>query len=136
MPPLPKRSEDRRRRNAVEVDRAPAARRSPIPSGDRSWHPVARRWYAALRRSGQAAFYEPSDWAHATYIAEGMSRCLSAERMSGQLFSSVDSASVRLLVTEGDRRRLRLELQRADAGDADEDAAVADIAAYRDRLSG
>jgi hypothetical protein len=66
-----------------------------------------------------------------------MSRNLENGRFSAQLFAAVMAASTTLLVTEGDRRRLRVELERASAAvDADEEAAVAELDEWRDRLSG
>src|ERR1051325_4356255 len=80
--PIPKRSEERRRRNK---DDGPAMIQAPsgapetlpdLPEPDPLWDPIARDWYLSLRESGQAAFYEPSDWAVARYAAELMSRVL------------------------------------------------------------
>lgn len=136
--PVAKRSDQRRRTNKPDLPIATAAgaAKVPIPDVDPEWHPIARRWFESLAASGQAAFYEPSDWAQAAFIAEGMSRCLSAERMSAQMFASVDTASVRLMVTEGDRRRLKVELERARPQDVDEDAAVTAMDAWRERIGG
>lgn len=136
--PVPKRSDQRRRRNKpdVEVVKAPGAAAVRVPHPDPEWHPIARDWFASLAESGQAAFYEPSDWQTARYVAEAMSRNLAGEKFSAVLFASVMSAMSNLLTTEGDRRRLRLELERAAAVDADEDAAVAKLDEYRRRFSG
>jgi ribosome-associated translation inhibitor RaiA len=109
---------------------------APAPPADPSWHPIAKRWYEALGSSGQRCFFEPSDWAQAELVAEGMSRMLQAERMSAQMFAAIDSASQRLLVTEGDRRRMRIELERRQVVDEDEDAAVASMDEWRSRLGG
>jgi len=139
--PVPKRSDQRRRTNkpedGLEVTKAPAAESVPVPEGDPQWHPIARDWFDSLAKSGQAVFYEPSDWATARYVADAMSRNLSTGRFSAQLFAAVMAASTTLLVTEGDRRRVRLELARAPAGpDAAELTAATDLDAYRSRISG
>lgn len=137
--PVPKRSDQRRRRNAdVPIDNAPAAAEVERPAADAGWHAIAARWYDALAESGQSTFYEPSDWATAYYVAEAMSRNLSGGRFSAQLFAAVMSASTSLLATEGDRRRLRLELERAKPGAdaASEAEGVAQLDDYRSRLSG
>lgn len=68
----------------------------------------------SLAGSGQARFYEPSDWQTARYVAESMSRNLSAGRFSSQHFAAVMSAMTDLLTTEGARRRARLELDRPE----------------------
>lgn len=107
-----------------------------VPEPDAEWHAIAREWFAALGESGQAAFYEPSDWATAKYVAEAMSRNLQAGRFSAQLFAAVLAGATSLLATEGDRRRLKLELERRKPVDADEDAAVTLLDEWRDRLGG
>lgn len=130
--PVPKRSSERRRRNkpeGVQVTTAPVAVETvECPPADDAWHPIARDWYESLVRSGQAVFYEPSDWATARYVAEAMSRGLQASRFSAQLFAAVSSAMTELLTTEGARRRARLEIQR----DAPSDEKPADVMALDD----
>jgi len=150
--PVPKRSDQRRRRNAPQtpVDTAEASTEVTIPDADEAWHPVALQWYLSLGDSGQSVFYEPSDWAVAFLIAESISRDLQPQfvgiteqgevvreriPMKGASLSAYLRAMTVLLATEGDRRRARLELQRASETDADEDAAVAALDDYRRRLS-
>lgn len=140
--PIPERSEARRRRNKEE---GPAAVRAPsgapedlpdLPEPDSLWHPIARDWYLSLRESGQAVFYQPSDWAVARYAAELMSRGLSSDRPpNGQFVSALDSVMARLLTTEGDRRRARIELERKPA-QQQAPAGVTAIADYRAALGG
>ncbi len=131
--PLPKPSTQRRRRNKPDVPivTAPAGRKVDVnrPDPDPDWHPVASTWFRSLAESGQAIFYEASDWATATYVAEGMSRSLKAGRFSGQLFAAVMAASTELLTTEGARRRLRVELDRQQTQAVP--ASVSILAEYR-----
>lgn len=114
--PVPKRSDQRRRRNTTDgpaVIKADAGAAPDMPEADETWHPIASTWYEALATSGQAQFYEASDWATAYYVAEAMSRNLANEkRFSAQLFQAVMSAMTDLLTTEGARRRARVELER------------------------
>lgn len=105
----------------------------PVP--DEAWHPAARRWYDSLAESGQARFYEASDWATAWVWAELLSRQMFAERPSAQMVSAWASGATELLTTEGARRRARLELERAGSVDEDEDAAVVALDDYQRRLS-
>lgn len=134
--PVPKRSDQRRRRNkpTVEVTKA-ASGRAPTgesPAPDPEWHPIASEWFTSLADSGQSQFYEPSDWATARYIAEAMSQSLESSRMSGQLFSAILSGATELLTTEGARRRMRIELEKQQAGeDPERTAKVARMDAYR-----
>lgn len=92
---------------------------------------MARDWFASLEQSGQSAFYEPSDWQDARVAAALLSRLLSAERPSPELFKGWLSLAERLLTTEGARRRLRLELTRPSG---EEDAGVSELDDYRSRL--
>lgn len=151
--PPPKRSDQRRRRNKPEtpIDKAPGAAEVPKPTANLKWHPIAKRWFEALAASGQAVFYEPSDWATAELIAESMSRDLkpqvvgmsetvrtdpesglsytvaepvmAAIPLKGASLAGYLKAFTSLLATEGDRRRARLELERAKGGDVDGDVA-------------
>jgi hypothetical protein len=157
--PVPKRSSQRRRRNKPEdgeITTGPSGPSGPsgasnvdVPEPDETWHPVARRWYDSLAESGQCRWYEPSDWATAYLLAESMSRDLNPQvvgttqqgeilrdriPLKGTSLGSYLKAFSSLLVTEGDRRRARMELERAGSSDDDEDAAVAQLEKYRKRL--
>src|ERR1700683_73028 len=115
--PIPKRSDQRRRRNkttGAAIVKAPTSSKAPkAPEADTNWHPIALEWFKSLSESGQAQFYEASDWATARYVAEAMSRNLKAgARFSAVLFAAVMSGMTELLTTEGARRRARMELQR------------------------
>jgi len=137
--PIGKRSDKRHgHRTAAEQARttkAAAGTRPRPPVADRSWHKIARGMFESLKRSGQAQFFEASDWQTARLAAEMTSRLLTAEKTSAMLLAAVDAMWARLLMTEADRRRLRIELERP-AADADEEAAVADLDAFRARLTG
>lgn len=140
MANMPKRSDQRHgHRTAAERSRtvkAPGAAEVPIPAADTDWHPLMRDWYDSLALSGQAVFYEPSDWAQARVIAQAVSDQLKSPKgLTAFMLGQFTSASNQLLVTEGSRRQLHLELQRAGAEDADEVAAVTQMAAYREQLA-
>lgn len=131
--PVPKRSAERRRRNAT-----PGAETVSIPgvvvapAAEKGLHPIAMRWFEALKESGQAQFYEPSDWATAAYIAHAMSESLKGEALTGAMLSAVMSSMTGLLVTEGDRRRMRLEIER-EAPKQQDPAGVTKLADFRRR---
>lgn len=120
--PVPKRSDQRRRRNAPEIpiDKAPAAPAAPIdfPAPSAHWDGLARDWYLSLAKSGQAVFYQPSDWQYARIVAEGLHKMLTG-KFTAVAFQAVMSSMTVLLVTEGDRRRLRIELERVKPVDPD-----------------
>lgn len=131
--PVPVRSDQRRRRNKPaggSVTKAKAAPLPPVPAADESWHPLAAEWFEALGKSGQARFYEPSDWAMAKVWATVLSRQLEASRISAQMIAAWSAGATELLTTEGARRRARVELERA-ASDEDEDASVTALDRYR-----
>jgi hypothetical protein len=133
--PVPKRSDQRRRHSpsdALTVN-AEAAAEVEVPPADEAWHPVARRWFESLAESGQSAFYEPSDWATAQLLAESMSRdLLTGEPVRGAALAAWLKGMSSLLVTEGDRRRVQVELIRPSGEEGDAD--VSELAEYRRRL--
>lgn len=140
--PIPKRSEERRRRNKddgpelVQAPAGPPEDLPDLPEPDPDWHDIAVDWYLSLRESGQAAFYQPSDWAMARYAAELMSRGLKSDRPpNGQYVAALNSVMASLLTTEGDRRRARIELERKPSAAA-VPASVTAIADYRASIGG
>lgn len=134
--PVPKRSDQRRRRNTVDIDKAPivladgVARGPDCPDGVSG---LARDWYESLRTSGQSVFYADSDWTSALIIARAIEKF--EERPTAHMLTAILSGFGSLAATEGDRRRLKIELERAPETDADEEAAVAEIDEWRTRLS-
>lgn len=129
--PVPKRSEDRRRRNKVDTDTVEMAGEVLVPAGNPGWHPVALHWYDSLRESGQHLYYEPSDWAAAHLVANQMSLMLQSGRPSPTMFAAVWSAMGDLLTTEAERRRVRMEVSRRAETPAAEGASVTPIDRYR-----
>jgi hypothetical protein len=131
--PIPTRSDQRRRRNkpadGLKVSSAPGASSVRQPPADESWHQMARDWYGSLAESGQARWYQPSDWQTARVWAELLSRQLASGRPSAQMVAAWQTAATELLTTEGARRRARIELE-APAVDEDEVAADAAMVTY------
>ena len=119
--PAPKRSDAKVRHVKEEEKPTQAPAGAPVvwPEPLAHWHPIAANWYASLAQSGQANFYQQSDAEYAVYVAEAMSRSLAGAKMSGQMFAAITSAMSGLLVTEADRRRVKIELQQAVDPDAD-----------------
>lgn len=127
--PVPKRSEQRIRRNKTNTDKVTVEGKVDVPEPEDYWHPIARDWFVSLQQSGQSKYYEASDWQTARYLAEAIHRNLDASRFSAQLFASIQTAMNQLLVTEGARRRLRMEIDRVDA-EAEADKAEEAIEQY------
>lgn len=119
--PIPKRSEERTRRNrsenegGVPLSKGVARGGDPIPA-DPDWHPIVHTWYEAIMESGIADYYERSDWATAYIIAEELNAYyLDAARLgkrSSMMLQTLMSAMLSLGVTEGERRRMRIELEK------------------------
>lgn len=103
-----------------------------VPEPDPDWHPIARQMWDSLELSGQADWYQQSDWAFAWSLMDDLSYYKKGVKRSGQMLQSIYSALERLLVTEADRRRLRIELTEATPQAVD--ASVTAIADYKEAL--
>lgn len=133
--PVPKRSEDRQRRNDTgPVARGLGAENVKQPRADAAWHPIAKRLWKAMGQSGQASFYEPSDWAVAYSLMEDLSDYKMSRRRSGQMLQTIMSSLAALLLTEGDRRRVQMELERPSADGDEASAKVEAMSEWRNRL--
>lgn len=100
-----------------------------IPTADREWHAIAKQLYDSLKKSGQADFYQQSDWAFAYSLCEDLSFYKKSGKRSAQLLQTIYSSMERLLVTEGDRRRVRIELHEPE--DTGTPASVTAISSYK-----
>lgn len=146
--PVPKHSDQRRRRNepALPIDQAPGAENVEQPEVDESWHPIAQSIFDSLAQSGQSAFYQASDWAAAVLMCESISRDLQPQfvgftdtgqvitqaiPLKGASLSAYRAVMASLLMTEGDRRRASVELQRAATADPERERADATITELR-----
>jgi len=138
--PPPKKDAERRRRNktpdngglsaipatVVNVDELLVGE-VEIPAPDPDWHPIATMVYEAQMRSGQVIWMEPSDWSMLWLLCESISRdfgeqvvgitedgqVVKAEiPLKGASLSAYLKGFNELLVAEGGRRKLRLELER------------------------
>lgn len=85
----------------------PGPRRS---NADRSWRPIARRLWGSLKASGQTDFYQASDWVLAYLLCEDLFVYKKSGKRFSQMLQTIYSAFERLLVAEGGRRRVRIEL--------------------------
>ncbi len=164
--PVPERSEERRRTNEPEVPitTGPSLVQKVVaPAPHPDWHPLVVEFYESLKVSGQSAWYQPSDWMAAYVMCESLSRDLKPQFVGYQDTWNEDagemehkpsmlsiplkvgslSAYLRLFsvlgVTEGDRRRISIEL--AKPGEAPgqlspEELAVKGVADLRDKMLG
>lgn len=132
--PVPKRSDQRVRRNKDEVatEKVTALGTVAVPElGIENPHPLIADFYSSLRESAQAKYYEPSDWSYARFILHHANTLVTSSRPSAQMFAAVTSALSDLLVAEGHRRRVRLEIEREQAA-----GQVVDVASiFKDRFA-
>jgi hypothetical protein len=136
--PVPNRSEDlardrsRKGGDVVAVTKGIAYPVDRVPEPDMDWHPIAVMLWNSLESSGQSAYYQNSDWAYAFSVCDDLSLYKKQGRRSAQMLTAINSAMEKLLLTEGDRRRVRIEL---DPPPPDEPtASVTAIADYKQGL--
>lgn len=159
--PVGKRSDERIRRNTPESKgQLPIAKGEgnyeyDRPEPDEDWHPIALMLWEGLEDSGMSEFYQLSDWAAAYLLCENLSRELKPQfvgfqdrwnldadqmehlptRMTIPLKGGNLSAMLKMFatlgITEGDRRRMMIELSREVQVDPDAaaDSSVVDARA-------
>lgn len=130
--PVGKRSDQRhghRSKEELAADRAPAGAELEWYPEDPEWNKVAKWFYSACRGSGMSVFWEQTDVALIYYVAESMSRNLAAGKFNAMHYASVISSMSDLGITEGSRRRMKIELDRgiASDGESETDAAIAEL---------
>lgn len=136
--PIPNRPEDQsRERDANRGDRLPIAKGTlrpveDVPGPDPDWHPLAQDLYLSAAESGQADFYQKSDWLLWYSLCEDLSYYKNMGKRSGQMLQTIYSTMTDLLVTEGARRKARVIL--SDPEPEEDDAAVLALADYREQL--
>lgn len=114
--PAPKRDAERTRNNTPASGAARQGMLQPVKqvNADRKkWHPRATAWFEALKTSGQASFYQDSDWAQAKIVADILTKIYNVDfARSAQLLETAAQMMSKLGTTEGDRRAtLRVELE-------------------------
>lgn len=137
--PIPKRDAERTRRNkpenegSVSLAKGTAYGGDPFPTKDH-WHEMAKEWYQSLSDSGIAAFYERSDWATAMIVAEELTHYLNSPtgRRSAQMLTALFTMMTSLGATEGDRRRMRIELEKPQV--EIQSTGVTELANYKSKL--
>lgn len=136
--PVPNRSDDlarpreRKGKEIVPITKGTLRTVVDVPAPDEHWHPIAQELYLSLAESGQSDFYQKSDWILAYSLCEDLSYYKNSGKRSGQMLQTIYSTMERLLVAEGDRRRVRIELTEPQV--EEEDAAVLALADYRAAL--
>jgi hypothetical protein len=130
-PGLPPKRDSQRRRRSPKAQNVHVDALVTQPDPPAAWCALAKDWYRSLAQSGQAVFYEPSDWA--TAIVAGW--CLDEWNNTRKAATITEFRHLcsQLMVTEGDRRRGRLEVKRPGQGE-DSPKGNAAVAEYRAAL--
>lgn len=117
--PVPKRSDQRRRRNAPAfgLDKVEGAA-AVIPELDQDVHALAEDWYLSLAAGAEAAFYTPAIWQRARIVAVMLSKVLESGRPSSQMYAALQADMKSLLVDAGELRRLGIEVQASVPGES------------------
>lgn len=140
MPTVPNRSSDlapgseraRKSRGTDQITKAKAGAVS-IPDADPEWARAARMMWDSMLESGGSAFFESSDYATLYLICDQIDYLYrqnkdgSTKNRSPEMFKAILAGLGNLLATEGDRRKLRIELERPDDEDAEFEAAILQI---------
>lgn len=133
--PAGKRSDQQmgHRTQAEKADVTKVAMKGPvdIPELGFEAHELVTSLYHSLAQSGQAKFYEPSDWQYARIIMSQLNDYLSQEKKSPTMFGEIMSALTSLMLTEGDRRRLKMEIDRSDNSEQEAKAKEDRMAQFR-----
>ena len=119
--PPPKRSDQRVRRNKDVVDIETIRIEDPVDVPELGFedpHPMIADFWKSLTLSGQNINYEPSDWQFARWTLHWMDQLMKSEKPSAMMLQTVNSALSDLLVTEGERRRVRMEIERGQQAPA------------------
>jgi hypothetical protein len=115
--PIPKRSDERVRRNLADpITKIGSAGQAPQPPLGISFpHALVGDLWESMRTSAQSKFYENSDWAYAKVTLFFLNDLLNAQKKSPMMLTAINQMLATLLLTEGERRRVRIEVERNEA---------------------
>lgn len=136
--PIPNRPNDlSRERDSQRGDQIPISKGElrpvyDVPAPDEDWHPIVQGLYLSAAESGQADFYQMSDWWLWYSLCEDLDYYKKMGRRSGQMLQTIYSSMTELLVSEGARRKARIIL--SDPEPEEDDAAVLALVDYRNDL--
>jgi hypothetical protein len=138
MPTIPNRSEDltpageRKRKSRGTTVTKGEARESTVPDPNPEWCEVAYGLWEAAQTSGQADFYQNTDWWTLYFACDQITYLYEQGRRSPEFLKGILAMLTGLMFTEADRRKAHIELtERADEA---EDAAVLALATYKATL--
>lgn len=131
--PIPKREAERTRRNKDDGVQLAKGNACPVtvPPTDETWAPRAKAWYESLSTSGMREFMQNSDYEYARILCDALTDYY--RRPSAMMLASILSGMTSLGTTEGDRRRMRIELEAPKV--KLESASVTAIGDYKSKLA-
>lgn len=133
--PAPKRSSERVRHhdnNVIDKVHAFGVVKKPeLGLGD-NVHPIITDFWEAVGESAQSRYYEASDWQYFRVSLHFLNKLLWSGKPSAQMLTVVNQMLNDLLVAEGSRRRVRMEIER---NQINEDAEVKNISDYFRKLA-
>lgn len=134
--PVPKHSSERvgharGKAEDIAITRG-EAREVKWPAADRAWSKRAKELYRSAKDSGQADFYQQSDVAQLRFLLDQVTYYEAQPARSAMMLQVIMATLNSLLFTEGERRRVRVELDKADTSAVD--AQVVAINSYKDKL--
>lgn len=159
--PIPKRTEQRRRQNKEDRDVSnsqawPMPENLPVPDDyevkppDENWHPIAKSFYVGSLRSGQVYYYEASEYELLYLLCESISRDMKPQvvgidpetgevkrariPLKGTSLNAYMKVMGDLLITEGSRRRAKIELTRMEL--EPDNSRKNNLQSLKDRLAG
>jgi hypothetical protein len=119
MPRTAKRNGSRLGHSPVPIDTVPVSGDAIVwPDPDSGWCPIAVAWYIA-HRDEDARYRSSTDVASLFMWSSVIDRAFRSPRLSGQLLAVIRQAEAAHGSTEGDRRRLRIELDRRPVIESD-----------------
>lgn len=131
--PAPKRESERTRRGTPESGPARHGQLRPTSNhnADKTWHKRAVALFDSFKNSGQADFFQDSDWITLKIVCDLLTTYY--ERPKAMDMQNIWSMLTSLGVTEGARRQvLRVELERPEVPDTSVADAAIDL--YQERL--
>lgn len=132
--PVPKRSEDRIRHDSNVIDKVHAfgvVRKPDLGLGSEP-HPIITDFWDSVGESAQSRYYEASDWQYLRTCLHFLNQLLKSNKPSAQMLTVVNQMLTDLLVSEGSRRRVRMEIERNVTS---QDAEVKNLSDYFKQLS-
>lgn len=135
--PIPERTDQVVRRNTPDIPVTKIAAKGPVKVPELDLddpHPIVKALYESLAASAQATYYEPSDWQYARLTLHFADKLLKKSDPSAVMLATVNQMLSSLLVSEGDRRRVRIEVERNQTQNGPQVVDIAEM--FRQKLQG